>query len=98
MNPVQIITSFVGLYSFLVLIRCLLTWFPNIDFASQPFRTVAELTDPYLNLFRSFIPPLGGIDLSPMVAIFALQFVSNALSSLLGGTLAAYSNQFNLLG
>jgi YggT family protein len=97
MNPVAIITSFIGLYSFLVVIRCLLTWFPNIDFSAQPFRTLCELTDPYLNLFRSFIPPLGGIDLSPMVAIFALQFLGNALTAVLGTAFASYSIM-NLVG
>jgi YggT family protein len=96
MNPVDIIVSFVGIYTFLVIIRCLLTWFPNVDFYSQPFRFVAEITDPYLNLFRSFIPPFGGIDLSPMVAIFALQFLQNALVRVLGTALASY--QGYLLG
>jgi YggT family protein len=96
MNPVAIITSFIGLYSFLVIIRCLLTWFPNVDFYNQPFRTLAELTDPYLNLFRSFIPPFGGMDLSPMVAIFALQLLKTAVGSVFVAALAGY--QGYLLG
>jgi YggT family protein len=83
MNPVQIITSFIGIYTFLVFGRCILTWFPSVDFGSQPLRTVAELTDPYLNLFRSFIPPLGGMDLSPMIAIFVLQFAGDAVGKVL---------------
>lgn len=96
MNPVAIITSFIGIYTFLVIIRCLLTWFPNVDFYNQPLRTLAELTDPYLNLFRSFIPPFGGIDLSPMVAIFALQFLQNMLLKVLSPAFASY--QSYLLG
>ena len=40
-----------------------------------------QLTDPYLNIFRSVIPPLGGIDLSPIVAIFLLQIVADVFSS-----------------
>ncbi|MGB3668624.1 MAG: YggT family protein, partial [Phormidesmis sp.] len=36
----------------------------------------SQLTDPYLNLFRNIIPPIGGLDLSAILAIFALQFIS----------------------
>ncbi len=38
---------------------------------------------PYLNLFRRFIPPLGPLDLSPIVGIFALQIVGNLLASII---------------
>jgi YggT family protein len=91
MNPVAIIANFVSLYSLLVLIRCLLTWIPSLDFSAQPFRTLADVTDPYLNLFRGLIPPLGGMDFSPMVALFALQFLSKILVSAVGTGFAAYS-------
>ncbi|MEL7475088.1 MAG: YggT family protein, partial [Cyanobacteria bacterium J06555_12] len=40
-----------------------------------------QLTDPYLNVFRSFVPSFGGMDFSPMLAIFALQFLQRALVS-----------------
>ena len=51
---------------------------------------LAPITDPYLNIFRSIIPPLGGLDLSPIIAIFALQI----LSSLLAGAPAAIGGGF----
>lgn len=70
------ILQFVNIYTVVIFIRILLSWFPNIDWFSQPFATVGQLTDPYLNLFRSIIPPLGGLDFSPMLAIFALQLLS----------------------
>jgi YggT family protein len=91
MNPIIIVANFISLYSLLVLIRCLLTWIPNLDFSSQPFRTLADITDPYLNLFRNLIPPLGGMDLSPMVALFALQFLGKILVSALGTAFASYA-------
>ena len=81
LNPATIISSFLGIYSTILLIRVLLTWFPSINWSDQPFEAVAQLTDPYLNLFRSIIPPLGGIDISSMLAIFALQFAQNIVSS-----------------
>lgn len=76
------LASFITIYMYLTIIRVLLTWFPNIDFYKQPFSTLSQLTDPYLNLFRSIIPPLGGIDISPMLAIFLLQIASGLVSGL----------------
>lgn len=75
------ILQFVNIYTLVIFIRILLSWFPNIDWFSQPFATVGQLTDPYLNLFRSIIPPLGGLDFSPMLAILALQLLSQLVSS-----------------
>lgn len=68
----------------LMFVRILLSWFPNINWYDPPFSVVSQLTDPYLNLFRSFIPTLGGMDFSPIIAIFALQIVSQLLMGLLG--------------
>ena len=81
LNPATIISSFLGIYSTILLIRVLLTWFPSINWSDQPFEAVAQLTDPYLNIFRSIIPPLGGFDISSMLAIFALQFAQSIVSS-----------------
>lgn len=36
---------------------------------------VDALTDPYLNIFRKFIPPLNGLDFSPMIGLFVLQLI-----------------------
>jgi YggT family protein len=44
-----------------------------------------EICDPYLGLFRRFIPPMGMIDLSPMIAIITLVIVEQVLVSILGG-------------
>ena len=82
LNPATIISSFLGIYSTILLSRVLLTWFPSINWSDQPFEAMAQLTDPYLNLFRSIIPPLGGFDISAMLAIFALQFAQNLSSQL----------------
>lgn len=66
-------------YLVLIFIRVLLSWVPRMPY--NPYlrgavRFVEETTDPYLNLFRRVIPPLGGrgmaIDLSPILAILVL--------------------------
>lgn len=60
-----------GLYNVALIGRILLTWFPQ---APEPLvRPLATVVDPYLNLFRGIIPPLGGtIDLSPILAFIVL--------------------------
>lgn len=72
----QALAGFLQLYFVLLIIRILLSWFPNLNWYNPPLSILSQVTDPYLNLFRSIIPPLGGIDFSPMLAIFVLQIVS----------------------
>lgn len=73
-------TNFVfSAYFYLILIRCLLSWFPNINRYKQPVAFLYDITDWYLNLFRRFIPPFGGIDFSPIVAVFALYIIQYAV-------------------
>ena len=73
------LSSTLDLYVVLLIVRVLLTWFPNVDWYNQPFSFLSQITDPYLNLFRSFLPPLGGMDFSPIIAIFVLQAVAGVL-------------------
>jgi YggT family protein len=77
------LATFLQIYLVLMIFRVLLSWFPNINWYDPPFSILSQLTDPYLNLFRSIIPPLGGIDFSPLIAFFVLQFGSEFLIGLL---------------
>lgn len=79
---VTTLTTFIQIYSTLLIIRVLLTWFPTINWYNQPFAALAQITDPYLNLFRSIIPPLGGIDFSPILAFLLLNIVGSGLAGL----------------
>ena len=69
------LNNFINLYTIILLIRVLLTWFQGAGWAQQGISALSPITDPYLNVFRSLIPPLGGLDLSPMLAFFALTFL-----------------------
>jgi YggT family protein len=75
------LVTFLTIYSYLLITRVLLTWFPQINWYNQPFAALSQITDPYLNLFRSIIPPLGGMDFSPILAFLALNLVTNLLSN-----------------
>jgi len=75
------------IYSLILLVRVLLSWFPNLDWGSNPvLSTVSSITDPYLNAFRGLIPPIGGLDLSAILAFLALQLGQSLLLSA-GGAL-----------
>lgn len=82
------LVSFLQIYFFLLIVRILLSWFQTAEWARQIISFLAPITDPYLNIFRSIIPPLGGIDISAILAIFLLQFVQNSLASFSAATMA----------
>lgn len=71
-------------YSFLIFIRIMLTWIPNLDHSLAPVQLLCRLTDPVLDLARRYIPPLGMIDVSSAVVLLVLMFVIRALASLPG--------------
>jgi YggT family protein len=78
-------------YAVLIFIRILLTWF-RLPY-SRPLNIflefVTSVTDPYLNLWRRFLPLVrvgpGAIDLSPMVGTIVLLFVAGIVSNLISG-------------
>lgn len=75
----QVLAQTLSIYTLVLLVRVLLSWFPNIDWDNPVLSTVSSITDPYLNAFRGLIPPLGGLDLSAIVAFIALQLVQSLL-------------------
>lgn len=69
-------------YSWVIVIWAILSWVPMSSSASlvQDIREVLDcLVSPYINLFRRYIPPFGGIDFSPMVALIVLEIARNFL-------------------
>lgn len=71
--------TFIGLYKMILIARILLTWLPAINWYNQPFRFLAAVTDPVMAPFRRLIPPIGGIDFSPILLFFALELLQKAL-------------------
>lgn len=77
-----ILNAIFSAYTLMLLTRIFGSWFPN--FAHTRFmQFIAFYTDPYLNVFRKIIPPMGMIDISPMFAFFALQLIQWILFSIL---------------
>lgn len=78
----KIVQLLFWIYTMLLLARIIGSWFPNFS-RHKIMQFVAFYTDPYLNLFRKIIPPLGMLDLSPLVAFIALQFIEKGIISFL---------------
>ncbi|KIL44810.1 YggT family protein [Jeotgalibacillus soli] len=69
------------LYSYALIIYILLSWFPNARESSFG-QMLGRICEPFLEPFRRFIPPLGMIDISPIVAIITLRLASGGLEQL----------------
>ena len=86
---VQLVNTLFNFYSTLIVVYCFMTWIPMKQ--GGLLQDIAAVLDsvcgPWLNLFRRFIPPMGGIDFSPVVAIIALQLVQRLVLQLLIGIL-----------
>jgi uncharacterized protein YggT (Ycf19 family) len=76
----QIIAIVGTFYGWLIIIYVLMTWFPLSGIAFEVHQVLGTLVEPYLSIFRRFIPPMGGIDLSPLVAYVVLQLVVQTLA------------------
>jgi YggT family protein len=75
----QVLGQTISIYTLVLLVRVLLSWFPNLDWSNPILTSVSSITDPYLNAFRGLIPPLGGLDLSAILAFLTLQLLQTLL-------------------
>jgi len=82
---VTFVDVFLWVYVLLLFAYILTSWIrlPYQPWLNRVQRSLYDVCDPYLRIFRRFIPPVGPLDLSPMVAIFALLIIKNVLVSLL---------------
>ena len=83
MSIAYLVNNLFNFYFWIVLVRIFLTWFPGINWYNQPFKTLAIIGDIVLNPFRKIIPPMGGLDFSPIIALLFLQFVQFCVVRLL---------------
>lgn len=79
----MLILNAVNIYFYLIIASVLMSWIPSLK-ESAFGQFVTRLTDPYLDIFRRFIPPLGMIDISPIIAIYALLLASRGIQVLFG--------------
>jgi uncharacterized protein YggT (Ycf19 family) len=81
----RFVSVFVGVYVLLIFAYILASWVPGG--ASPTLERVRQflydVCEPYLRLFRRVIPPIGPLDLSPIVAIFALYILRMLVNALI---------------
>ena len=68
----------------ILLIYCLLTWIPQINWYKEPFRTLRLFSEIFFSPFRKIIPPLGMLDISPIVAFIVLYILKAVIVWTLG--------------
>ena len=83
----DVVESYIGIlyniYFYMILIYVLMSWVPSVreSFVGQ---LLGKLVEPYLSIFRRFIPAIGGVlDISPIVALIALRFIVLGLDAVL---------------
>lgn len=85
------VQALVTIYWIIILAYILISWiemFGRIPYSRATTMIIGFIRDaaePYLRLFRRILPPMGGLDLSPIIGILVLFFVGNLLSSAIRG-------------
>ena len=73
------------MYSFCIVVWCLSSWITvSNDSVKNILEAIGKIVEPYLSVFKNVIPPISGVDLSPIVALFVLNLVGRFAISTLG--------------
>ena len=72
------LTTIFTIYQFMIFGYILMSWIPSLQ-QSAIGEFLGTLVEPYLGIFRKIIPPIGMIDISPIIALFALQYIKIGL-------------------
>lgn len=74
----SILAALLDFYSLIVFVAVILSWIPAAR--ENAFgRTIASVTEPVFERIRAVLPSLGGLDLSPMLVLFALRFARSLI-------------------
>jgi uncharacterized protein YggT (Ycf19 family) len=90
-NVADYVAALLFVYTMLIIANVILSWIQQ--FRPLPYTTpvravtgfIEETTTPFLNLFRSFIPRIGPLDISPIVAILVLSILGGVVVGLIRG-------------
>ena len=82
----SLIVSITNAYTMVIIVYVIMSWIPNVTYGvvGQIYNVLGKICDPYLNLFRRLIPPIGGVvDITPIIALLVLQFVVSLIVRIL---------------
>lgn len=84
MTAVAFFLRLVDFYEILIIAYILMSWLrPTDGIVADIYRVLGTITEPWLGIFRRIVPPLGMMDLSPIVAVITLRILSNFIVRLL---------------
>lgn len=81
-SVIMLLITIVQAYAFLMFVWVLISWIPDLRF-SKFYMFLDRLYVPFLEPFRRIIPPINGIDISPILGFFTLQLVTSLLGQLI---------------
>ena len=72
-------------YSLIIFVYVMMSWLPtDRGILADIYHVLGKVCDPYLNLFKRLVPPIGGmVDITPIIALLVLQFGVRLLAMLL---------------
>jgi YggT family protein len=68
-----------GLYILLFIVRIVLTWYPQVEASKFPFNLATIPTEPALAITRKIVPPIGGVDITPIVWVGIISLIREVL-------------------
>jgi YggT family protein len=68
-----------GVMILLMILRIVLTWYPQLDLNRLPYNLIAWPTEPFLVPTRRLIQPLGGVDITPVIWVGILSLIRELL-------------------
>ena len=74
----DLLRTLIDLYALIILVRVVLSWLP-VDRDQAWARFIVDVTEPLVGPIRRILPPFGGLDFSPLVAMLLLQLMRNFL-------------------
>lgn len=78
----QLILQLINVYRWILLIYFLLSWLPGA-YQSTFGQLLVRICEPYVGIFRQFIPPIGMVSVAGMVAYFSLFFVEQGVIAII---------------
>ena len=83
MGIARAVSQIFDLIFLLLFVSILLTWIPNINWNNEPFKTLRAFSEIFFKPFRALIPPIGMLDISPIIAFICLSVLENLVVNLL---------------
>lgn len=75
-----ILIAILNIYSFILLVRVLMTWIPNLPYENPIVKFLFQITEPILQPIREALPKQTGVDFSPIVVFIAIMIITRVLT------------------